>query len=234
MPQKEQAVSRSNRMFEIIQLLRGAAQPMTAQELAEALEVVPRTIYRDIAALQATRVPIEGEAGIGYVMRAGFDLPPLMFTTEEVEAIVVGLALLRRTGDLGLQSAAHRVSDKIAAVLPGEQGDDLADLPLYVSPWGAEVSRRVDLRMLRGAIRTEEKLRITYEDSDGQRTRRVVKPLGLLYYIEVVVLTAWCELRRDFRHFRADRMVDCKATGRRFAGEGDKLRLIWRKQHRLP
>ena len=97
---------RSDRMFEIIQLLRGAAQPVTAHELAEALEVVPRTIYRDIAALQAMRVPIEGEAGIGYVMRAGFDLPPLMFTTEEVEAIVVGLALLRRTGDLGLQSAA--------------------------------------------------------------------------------------------------------------------------------
>ena len=221
-------------MFEIIQVLRGAAQPVTAHELAEALEVVPRTIYRDIAALQAMRVPIEGEAGIGYVMRAGFDLPPLMFTTEEVEAIVVGLALLGRTGDLGLQSAAMRVSDKIAAVLPGGQGDGLADLPLYVSPWGAEVSTRVDLRLLRGAIREEEKLRITYEDSDGQRSRRVVKPLGLLYYIEVVVLTAWCELRRDFRHFRADRMVDCKVTGRHFAGEGDKLRILWREQHRLP
>jgi predicted DNA-binding transcriptional regulator YafY len=227
-------VSRSNRMFEIIQLLRGAHKPVTAQGLAEALEVVPRTIYRDIAALQAMRVPIEGEAGIGYVMRAGFDLPPLMFTTEEVEAIVVGLALLRRTGDVGLQSAAGRVSDKIAQVLPSGQGGDLAGLPLYVSPWGAEVSTRVDLRILRGAIRAEEKLRIAYEDGNGRRTRRTVKPLGLFYYIEVVVLTAWCELRRDFRHFRADRIVECKVTGRRFAGEGDKLRVLWREQHRLP
>ena len=100
-------MSRSNRMFEIIQLLRSAERPMTAHDLAEALEVVTRTIYRDIAALQAMKVPIEGEAGIGYVMRAGFDLPPLMFTTEEVEAIVVGLALLRRTGDIGLQAAAR-------------------------------------------------------------------------------------------------------------------------------
>ena len=99
-------MSRSDRMFEIIQLLRRAERPVTAQALADALEVVPRTIYRDIAALQGMRVPIEGEAGIGYVMRRGFDLPPLMFTAEEVEAIVVGLALLRRTGDLGLQAAA--------------------------------------------------------------------------------------------------------------------------------
>ena len=227
-------MSRSNRMFEIIQFLRGAAKPTTAQEQAEALEVVPRTIYRDIAALQAMRVPIEGEAGIGYVMRAGFDLPPLMFTTEEVEAIVVGLALLRRTGDVGLQTAADNVSDKIAEVLPDDRDSDLAGLPLYVSPWGARAPTRVDFRLLRRAIREETKLRIIYEDSDARRTRRVIRPLALLYYIEVVVLTAWCELRQAFRHFRVDRIVDCKVTGRRFSGEGDKLRALWREQHRLP
>src|ERR1019366_3400777 len=142
-------------MFEIIQLLRGADGPMTSQGLAQALEGVPRTIYRDIAALQAMRVPIEGEAGIGYVMRAGFDLPPLMFTAEEVEAIVVGLALLRRTGDVGLLSAADKISAKIAEVLPGDR--NLAGLPLYVSPWGAGSPMRVDLRILRRAIREEEK-----------------------------------------------------------------------------
>jgi len=207
---------------------------MTSHELAQALEVVPRTIYRDIAALQAMRVPIEGEAGIGYVMRAGFDLPPLMFTTEEVEAIVVGLALPRRTGDLGLQSAADGVCSKIAEVLPDDRDRDLADWPLYVSGWGAGAPRRVDLRVPRGAIREEEKLRITYEDSESRRTRRVIKPLALLYYVEVVVLSAWCELRRALRHFRADRIVDCKATGQRFPGEGDKLRAIWREQHQLP
>jgi predicted DNA-binding transcriptional regulator YafY len=227
-------VSRSDRMFEIIQLLRGADGPMTSQALAQALEGVPRTIYRDIAALQAMRVPIEGEAGIGYVMRAGFDLPPLMFTAEEVEAIVVGLALLRRTGDVGLLSAADTISAKIAEVLPGDRDRNLAGLPLYVSPWGAGSPMRVDLRILRRAIREEEKLRITYEDSGARRTRRIIKPIALLYYIEVVVLAAWCELRQALRHFRADRIVACKPTGRTFSGEGDKLRAIWREQHRLP
>ena len=132
-------MSRSNRLFEIIQLLRAARKPLTAHGLAEALEVGSRTIYRDIAALQAMRVPIAGEAGIGYVMRAGFDLPPLMFTTEEVEAIVVGLALLKRTGDVGLQGAAETIGAKIAAVLPGDRDGDLTDLPFYVSSWGAGV-----------------------------------------------------------------------------------------------
>jgi predicted DNA-binding transcriptional regulator YafY len=227
-------VSRSDRMFEIIQLLRAAAKPVTAQALAEALEVVPRTVYRDIAALQAMRVPIEGEAGIGYVMRRGFDLPPLMFSAEEVEAIVVGLSLLKRTGDVGLQAAAARVTAKIAEVLPAEGEVHLDDPPLYVSRWGSAPPERVDLRLIRRAIREEEKLRIAYEDSTARRTERTVKPLAILYYIEVVVLTAWCELRQDFRHFRADRIAHCQATGQRFAGQGDPLRRLWREAHDLP
>jgi predicted DNA-binding transcriptional regulator YafY len=225
-------VSRSDRMFEIIQLLRRAEQPVTAQALADALEVVPRTIYRDIAALQGMRVPIEGEAGIGYVMRRGFDLPPLMFTAEEVEAIVVGLALLRRTGDLGLQAAAGRVSGKIAEVLPRDR--DLDDPPLYVSRWGSAPPEGVDLQTIRHAIREEEKLRIAYEDSAARRSERTVKPLAILYYIEVVVLTAWCEMRQGFRHFRADRILECRATGENFFGEGETLRRRWRAEHELP
>ena len=227
-------MSRSDRMFEIIQLLRAAGKPVTAQALAEALEVVPRTVYRDIAALQAMRVPIEGEAGIGYVMRRGFDLPPLMFTAEEVEAIVVGLSLLKRTGDVGLQAAAARVTAKIAEVLPAEGEVHLEDPPLYVSRWGSSPPERVDLRLIRRAIREEEKLRIAYEDSTARRTERTVKPLAILYYIEVVVLTAWCELRQDFRHFRADRIASCQATGESFAGEGETLRHLWREAHALP
>ena len=227
-------MSKSNRMFEIIQLLRSAREPMTANELADTLEVVPRTIYRDIAALQATRVPIEGAAGIGYVMRPGFDLPPLIFTTEEVEAIVVGLALLRRTGDVGLQKAADGVSNKIAQVLPDDRHRDLTGQPLYVSGWGAGAPKRVDLRALRRAIRKEEKLPIAYDDAESRHTERTVKPLALLYYIEVIVLAAWCELREAFRHFRADRIVACSATGEGFPGEGDKLRAIWRQQYQLP
>ena len=232
--QGSEPVSRSDRMFEIIQLLRRAAKPVTAQALAEALEVVPRTVYRDIAALQAMRVPIEGEAGIGYVMRRGFDLPPLMFTAEEVEAIVVGLSLLRRTGDLGLQTAASRVTAKIAEVLPEEDALNLDDPPLYVSRAGPLPPERVDLRLIRRAIREEAKLWIAYEDAEARRTERTVKPLAILYYIEVVVLTGWCELRQGFRHFRADRIADCRITGDRFAGKGDELRRLWREAHALP
>src|SRR5215470_1593860 len=170
-------MGRSNRMFEVIQVLRAARKPLTAQALAERLEVTKRTIYRDVAALQAMRIPIEGEAGIGYVMRRGFDLPPLMFDADEVEAIVVGLALLQRTGDRGLQSAAARVSGKIAEVLPEDRG--LEDHPLYVSRWGADSAARIDLAMVRRAIRQEEKLRIAYEGAAASRTERTVKPVAI-------------------------------------------------------
>lgn len=227
-------MSRSVRMFEIIQLLRSAEAPLTASAIASVLEVTKRTIYRDIAALQATRVPIEGEAGVGYVMRPGSDLPPLMFTAEEVEAIVVGLALLGRTGDAGLQSAAASAGQKIGAVLPGDGEPDLKGWPFYASSWNAIPQSRVDLRVFRRAVREEEKVRLTYSNADGKRTQRTVLPIALLYYIEVVVLAAWCELRSDFRHFRIDRIVDCKPIGERFAGEGKFLRAKWQEQHRLP
>ncbi len=227
-------MSRSIRMFEIIQLLRNADAPLTANDIANRLEVTKRTIYRDIAALQAMRVPIEGEAGVGYVMRPGFDLPPLMFTAEEVEAIVVGLALLGRTGDAGLQSAAASAGQKIGAVLPGDGEHDLKDWPLYTSNWNAIPPSRVDLRILRKAIREEEKVRLTYSDAEGKRTQRTVTPLAILYHIEVVVLAAWCELRSDFRHFRVDRIVDFKPVGTQLAGEAKLLGARWRELHHVP
>ncbi len=227
-------MSRSDRMFEIIQLLRGADRPITSRELAESLEVARRTVYRDIAALQAMRVPIEGAAGIGYVMRAGYDLPPLNFTAEEVEAIVVGMALLRRTGDVGLQAASDSVGRKIADVLPDQRERDLEDEHLYVSAWGATPPGQADLTEVRRAIREERILRIAYEDAQERRSKRTIKPLAILYYLEVVVLTAWCERRADFRHFRLDRIMACETTDDRFLGEGKKLRTLWRAQHDLP
>jgi len=135
---------RSSRLFEIIQLLRGASAPTTAQAIAEALEVNKRTIYRDIASLQAMRVPIEGEAGIGYVMRAGFDLPPLMFTADEIEAIVVGLSLLGRTSDTNLQTAAARIIGKLADVLPVGSDASLSGRSLQVSHWNAVPAASAD------------------------------------------------------------------------------------------
>ena len=225
-------MGRSNRMFEVIQVLRGARKPLTAQDLAERLEVNKRTIYRDVAALQAMRIPIEGEAGVGYVMRRGFDLPPLMFDADEVEAIVVGLALLQRTGDKGLLTAAASVGAKIAQVLPPETGGAIDGGTLHVSRWGA-ASPGIDMKALRRAIREERKLRLGYLDATNQPTQRVVKPIAIVYYVEVAVLAAWCELRGGFRHFRVDRIAAVKPLIERFTGEGIALRKSWEQTRPL-
>jgi len=222
-------VERSNRLFEVIQILRSASKPMTADRLAERLEVTKRTIYRDIAALQSMRIPIEGEAGIGYMMRRGFDLPPLMFNADEVEAIVVGLALLQRTGDRGLNLAAESVAAKIADVLPAEAGRTLRARALTVSTWGTAATG-LDMKAVRRAIREERKLKLGYVDGSTRSTLRTVKPIAVVYYVEVTVLAAWCELRDDFRHFRVDRIVSCTPLTTRFTGEGDLLRSLWEQR----
>lgn len=222
---------RSTRLFEIIQFLRQAKAPVTAQAIADQLEVTKRTVYRDMAALQAMRLPIMGEAGVGYVLRAGYDLPPLMFTQDEIEAIVVGLALLGRTGDRGLQQAAGNVVAKITQVLPkGAQ----AAAPLHVSRWNVVPTSAVAPSTLRRFIREEAELRIAYCDLSGGKTVRVIKPLALIYYIDAVLLAAWCDLRQGFRHFRIDRVEDCAPTGILFTGESDDLARRWEAQSDLP
>ncbi len=217
---------RADRLFEIIQLLRQASQPVTAAELAETLEVNLRTVYRDMAALQAMRVPVEGAAGIGYVMRRGFDLPPLMFSSEEVEAIMVGLSLVTRTGDKGLLDAADGAAAKIAEVLPERLAGGRESEWLKVSGWGTP-HPSVDLRVCRQAVREERKLAITYCNEKSETSERTILPLAVVYYISVTVIAAWCELRQDFRHFRADRIESMEALDDRFKGEGDKLRAEW-------
>ena len=220
---------RSNRLFEIIQILRAVDRPLTADALARQLEVSTRTIYRDISALQMMSTPIEGEPGVGYVMRRGYDLPPLNFDPEEIEALRVGLALLSRTGDSALQRAAGRIHKKIDA-LHGP-----ADW-LQVAPWGAATDDPakgcVSMSTLRDAIRTERKLELTYQDEQGCRTIRTVRPLALVYHLECVMLACWCELRSGFRHFRTDRIYGCRILDQFFAGQGDALREIWPDQNR--
>ena len=206
---------RADRLFELIHLLRRARKAITAVQLAEALEVAPRTIYRDIAALMAMRVPIDGAAGVGYIMRPGYDLPPLMFDREEVEAVAVGLQLLNRTGDQDLQAAARRVAAKIAGVLPELRADELDDGRFVVSDFGTPAA--ADMGMLRSAVRDNRRLALVYRDERDRLTERTCLPLAVIYYIEVTVLAAWCELRDDFRHFRADRIVACHETGDSFA-----------------
>src|SRR5215468_3649516 len=223
----EFSLRRADRLFDIIQILRLAAAPLTAAALAAELEVTTRTVYRDIATLQARRVPIEGAPGIGYVMRRGFDLPPLMFTAEEIDAITVGARLLSRTGDVGLQRAAASVLSKVTVILPETLRDHLASAPFYVSTHGASASPVVDLAQIRGAIRDQRKVRITYADEKGDRTRRVIWPFAVAYYVEATLVCAWCELRNDYRHFRVDRIVSAKPLDQRYCDHGGQLMAQW-------
>lgn len=223
---------RADRLFEIIQLLRQARAPMTAAALAGQLEVNIRTVYRDIAALQGMRVPIEGAAGIGYLMRRGYDLAPLMFDVEEVEAIVVGLGLLARTGDVGLQTAARRANAKIAEVLPESRRGEAEGSYLSVSDWGADPPDLIDMAALRTALRENRALRIAYLDEAGDATERTVLPVALVYYVQVAVLAAWCRLRQDFRHFRIDRIQNMDVLEEGFTRDARQLRLDWETARR--
>lgn len=218
---------KASRLFEIIQILRLARKPVTAADMAETLEVTPRSIYRDIAALQAMRVPIEGGRGIGYILRPGFDLPPLMFSIEETEAIVLALALLARTGDDELKAAAGRVNQKITGAVP--EPLRLAFRSQALHAWGAVAPSPagVDLALVRRAIRDERKLGIDYRDELGRATERTIRPIALIYYSETANIVAWCELRQAIRNFRADRVEHCEATDDFFPGEGEGLRDLW-------
>lgn len=217
----ETQMRKSTRLFEIIQLLRSARDPLTAEDLAQALEVSPRTIYRDIAALQAMRTPIAGEAGVGYVLQSGYDLPPLNFDQEEIEALRVGLAMLQRTGDRSLQQAADRVCRKIDA-LHGPA--DWLRIATDGAPADDGCDGCISIAMLRGAIRDEQKLRLTYRDASAVETIRTVRPVALIYHVECTLLAAWCELRGGFRHFRTERIWGWDLLDDHFKGQGQSLR----------
>ena len=214
---------KATRLFEIIQLLRLAPRPLTAADMAATLECGQRTVYRDIAALQAMCVPIDGERGLGYILRPGFDLPPLMFTADESEALVVALALLQRTGDRGLHKAARAAGAKIAAAMPGKVLDKGA-----LFAWGTpQTPIGADLTLVRQAIREERKLALTYVDDLGTQTRRNMRPLALIYYAAHSTLVGWCELRDGLRNFRTDRILGADLLDDDFKGQGDRLRGLW-------
>ncbi len=213
-------MGKTTRFFEIIQLLRQAKQPLLARDMAETLEVSTRTIYRDIATLQSMQTPILGEPGVGYVMRKGYDLPPINFDIEEAEAVAIGLSLVARTGDVGLWRAARRAARKLNETAPGTQR-------LITSSWGVEDTPAIDMTALRAAIRQEQKLRLNYGDAEGRETRRTVWPLVLIYYVDTAILVAWCELREGLRHFRLDRIAKSVFLSDSFAGKGEALITQW-------
>lgn len=218
---------RSDRLFDIIQHLRTATAPVTAARLADALEVTPRTIYRDIATLQARRVPIDGAAGVGYVLRKSFDLPPLMFTADEVEAIAIGARLVRRLRDTKLQEAADSVFSKVTVVLPEALRRQLVSTPFFVSPGDTVEPRGVDLADVRAAIRDSRKLHISYADEQGRRTNRTICPIAMAYYVDVTLVGAWCELRAGYRNFRVERIQSSTVLDEHFDQDNGRLFREW-------
>lgn len=198
---------RADRLFQIV-LLLGRGRVVTARELATALEVSERTIYRDIADLCLSGVPIEGEAGVGYLLRGGYHLPPLMFDAEELAALALGSRMVKGWSDPGLGRAAERALLKIEAALPERLKNDRTRDALLVPDFHVPASSVAPLALSRRAIAAERKLRFGYTRADGFVTERTVWPLGLFFWGEVWTLGAWCELREQFRTFRLDRMRD--------------------------
>ena len=212
---------RADRLFEIIQVMR-RKPTVKAREIAEALEVSERTIYRDIRDLAASGVPIEGEAGVGYVLKAGYDLPPLMFKEQEIEALVLGLRFVETWADAELADAASNAVAKIEAVIPDSLRGYMARTALLAPPMEKMEPMQCDLGELRRALRSQLKVYFSYTDVLRQKSERTVRPLSLAFFGPVWILAAWCELRESFRTFRVDRIEDFSVTGDRFRQERGK------------
>jgi predicted DNA-binding transcriptional regulator YafY len=201
---------RAERLLRIIQILRRHRRPVRGQVMADEVEVSLRTLYRDIADLITDGVPIRGEAGIGYVLGEGYDVPPLMFNADELEAIMLGLRWVSRRGDSDLSRAAQDTTAKIGAVLPQALKPLLFDSGLLAPPIYSKITDSVDVSDLRQAVREQRKVELIYRDENGKDSERVIWPIGIAYFDAQRLVIAWCELRKDFRSFRTDRMI--KAT----------------------
>jgi predicted DNA-binding transcriptional regulator YafY len=212
---------RADRLFQLVQLIRGR-RLTTAEWLGARLEVSLRTVYRDVADLQRQGVPIEGEAGVGYRMRAGFDLPPLMFTTGQAKALVACVRLAQPRLDTTLARDADDALAKILSVLPVAARAAAESLAVYAPDLKHDTDARERLRVLREAAEARQIVQLDYESLDGTRSERRVRPLGVFFWDAVWTLAAWCELRQGFRNFRVDRMRALHALDQRFRDEPGK------------
>src|ERR1700735_1964103 len=199
---------RADRFLQIIQILRRSTRPVTAAALAEELEVSTRTVYRDVADLMSQRVPIDGEAGLGYLIAADYDMPPLMLTPDEIAAGRLGAQWGHRPADKVLSNAARDVMAKIAAVVPERLRPFIVEPSVGVKPTIAEPEESGDASSLRSAIRNGRKLRLRYRSEAGEETERTVWPVILGYAETTRMLVAWCEVRQGFPHFRHDRTIE--------------------------
>ena len=222
---------RTERLFQIIQVLRRHRAPVTGQVLAEELEVSLRTLYRDMAELIAQRVPIRGEAGTGYVLEDGYDMPPLMLTADELEAAVLGAQWVAARGDAALARGARDLIAKLTVAVPRELQPVIVDSGLTPVSFKERPKDNFDVALVRQSIRGQTKLALDYADETGNVTRRVVWPFLLAYWDDIRLIGAWCELRQDFRHFRTDRVRKAETLGR-FPERITTLRRRWEAQRR--
>lgn len=220
---------RADRLFQIIQILRRSSRAVTSGEIACELEVSQRTIYRDIADLIAQRVPVQGEAGFGYILDEAFDMPPLMLTPDEIEAAVLGAQWVAGCGDPALANAARDLIAKITSVVPERLRPIIAHPTIGTRSATAPAPDRIDLAQTRLWIREGRKIEIDYLDQHGANTVRMIWPIILGFLDDTRMLAAWCELRQDFRHFRADRIVSAKFIDERYDSRPGTLRQRWKR-----
>lgn len=227
-------LSRAQRLLDLIQLLRGHRRAVAGAVLAEELGISLRTLYRDIETLKAQGAHIDGEAGIGYVLRPGFMLPPLMFSEEEIEALVLGSRWVSERADGLLGKAARNVLAKIGAVLPDDLKDSIDASGLMIGPGEPIAAGDTELAAIREAIRSGRKVEIAYADEQASATRRTIWPFALAFYDRVRVVAAWCELREGYRHFRTDRIAALDVTTERYPRRRATLLKEWRVLRDIP
>lgn len=220
---------RAARLLNLLDDLRRRRKPVTGQQLAEQLGVSLRTLYRDIATLREQGAGIEGDPGVGYVLRPGFLLPPMMFSTDELEALVLGARWVEAQADTALAQAASTALSRIGATLPEPMRIAIDTSGLFVPRWGENKVPEPWLPILRHAIRDERKLRMTYVDTQDAQTERVVWPFAMAFFDPITrTFAAWCELRGDFRHFRADRVRALEDAGAGYPERRHVLLRRWR------
>ena len=220
---------RADRLFQIIQVLRRTGKPLTAEAIADELETSKRTIYRDISTLIGQRVPIRGEAGTGYVLEKGFDMPPLMLTPDEIEAAVLGAQWVAGRADPVLAKAALDLIAKIVETIP-ERLQPLALEPASrTPPKRSDTQDSIDMTRLRAHIHASKKVLLHYCDEQGRDSQRTVWPIAVGYLETVRHLAGWCELRKDFRSFRIDRIAQAVFLDEKYPERRTALRVKWMK-----
>jgi predicted DNA-binding transcriptional regulator YafY len=227
-------MSRAERLLELMQVLRRHRRPVSGSVLARELGISLRTLYRDIGSLQAQGAHIDGEAGMGYVLKPGFLLPPLMFSEDEIEALVLGSRWVADRADSELAEAARQVLAKVGAVLPADLRHELDGAALLVGPGAPMAAGDQELPRIRRAIRTQRKIEITYRDLKGAETTRTVWPFALGFFDRARVLVCWCESREAIRHFRTDRITSLAVSRQPYARSRHHLLTEWRAQERVP